>query len=413
VRFPPSTIDSLLDQSSGLTRSAHLPGAVPAGFASEADVAEILREVARSDRADRDLHVYLDGERDPHAARAARALEARSCQIEAWAKQAFAGRAVGILLYRCERYHGELAGRVALFLDELYRRVGVEPGGAEIMVFAGDYGYSPFGAHKDRHQGCTFHFHLGPSDKSITIWDDETYARVAGTTERTLDPAPIVPAGQTTTIGAGDIFVLPAGGYHVGYTPRFSLGVAVSLIELTVPRLLARLGRRVDTERLGPARPVTIPRQPLGGDGRTMRATVEEALERPLADARLRAALDEAVEDSWDGQSSNHGMRYAPPLMDAQAPLPARLRRRPPFELRLRVDGSGHAVLYGRARRAEFRGHPELAYVVAELNADQEVSVAELASRLAPRWTPAATESFLCMLYRFGVLQGAPNPPEA
>jgi len=107
----------------------------------------------------------------------------------------------------------------------------------EIVIFAGKYGYTPFGIHIDDGLNTVIHWHLGPGNKRLDLWHKDDYSR----TKMLYPDNSYLPEGKYTSymLEAGDAFILPASDYyHIGYTEEFSVGVAI-VIEHLSPNLKA------------------------------------------------------------------------------------------------------------------------------------------------------------------------------
>ncbi|XBS71527.1 hypothetical protein ABK905_11735 [Acerihabitans sp. KWT182] len=106
---------------------------------------------------------------------------------------------------------------------------GAERSTAEVTLFMGDYGYTPFGIHLDDPFTSVVHCHFGPAVKTMTLFNIEEFHRLNGKSKNCFEPSLLIPFGKTYAIRPGDIFLLPPHYYHVGHTDGFSIGIAVAI----------------------------------------------------------------------------------------------------------------------------------------------------------------------------------------
>jgi len=97
----------------------------------------------------------------------------------------------------------------------------------DLTLFIGNYGYTPFGAHLDDPDHRTLLMNLGPNDKKMILWDPEWMRKKYGNISNYYYPEKIQDEGQIFTLKPGDMFLLPSKYYHVGYSDKYSITVAL------------------------------------------------------------------------------------------------------------------------------------------------------------------------------------------
>ena len=162
--------------------------------------------------------------------------------LEHWSRRVFGRRRFGLIVNYAERWNDELCRKAAWFLQPFFERAAPDSYTVEMNLFIGNYGYTPFGAHFDDASTVVVHLHLGPASKTMTLWSRRRYLSINGSDRPCFRPRGIIAGGRSFSIGRRDIFVLPAGCFHVGFTPRFSAGIALAITpqspDLSVQRAL-------------------------------------------------------------------------------------------------------------------------------------------------------------------------------
>lgn len=259
-----------------------LPGAVDTLGLNMGDVCEIFSHLPGDPEVKRQpyLRTYVDGQMIP-------ALERKIWQtpicanqpFDAWFNRIFEHRRSGLIVNGAERWGLSASHKLARWLMPRLETEDPLRFCLQIILFAGDYGFTPFGVHRDEPCASVLHFNLGPHAKDVYIFERETNQR----------SPPNIRDATRYCIQPGDGFVLPANYAHIGDAAKFSVDLSCKLMfrsdEATVPLVAASLfeepqGTRDDTlqevllKRLG----AKNPREPVG-------ATVENL----IATARCRA----------------------------------------------------------------------------------------------------------------------------
>jgi hypothetical protein len=220
-----------------------LQDAVPEGFCSEQDLLALfrgVREEVEQRGIDAPLRVYVDGMLSlQHADRLVRSVPDTAEGIQDWMERTLAVEQFGIVLNDAERWADGLTRRARTLFRPVVEHWGAAETAIELVLFAGNYGHTPFGVHLDDEFTQTVHFQLSGCGKSMTLYDPETYARFAAGAKRYFAAEELPPGGQTYSMPAGSVFLLPAGWYHVGSNQDFSIGLAIAPSHFP-PREVAR-----------------------------------------------------------------------------------------------------------------------------------------------------------------------------
>ena len=138
-------------------------------------------------------------------------------------------RAFGVVVNGAEQWSDPLARFTARTFAPIVNLLGTDQTTLEVTLFIGNYGFTPFGIHIDDPYTSVVHFHVGPSDKQMTLFTKEDFHRLNGKSKSCFEPEKLLSYGKTFHIKPGDLFFLPPHYYHIGYTQNFSIGVAIAI----------------------------------------------------------------------------------------------------------------------------------------------------------------------------------------
>ncbi|WP_346914310.1 hypothetical protein [uncultured Roseibium sp.] len=376
------SIRELAAISGGFRTACVLKGAFSDQFLSASDIAKIFRTVSADESRLSCLRAYTETAQRPDLQQKLFREPPETEDLETWGRSRFGGTRFGIVLDRPPLENDAFEARLSEVLTGIYDTAGTAFGAAEPHIFIGDYGYSPFGAHHDQEVGRILHFHLGPGVKQMYIWDEEAYVAATGGTMACFDPGAILDKATRFDIGPGDIMVLPTEGFHVGYTPDFSIGFALCLMD--------------------------------ADEGETLRHAADQALAHALEDMETGSELKASAHDGnglqvtvdisralWieDARAaSNLSLVPPPPPREALPPEDAKLVRLGRFPIIYR-ERDDEAVLAGRGHSLELPPAPALADLAARLNADEEMTLAEIEMLLTADFSEDAAEYLATQLW--------------
>ncbi len=150
--------------------------------------------------------------------------------LESWVERVFNGEKLGIFINACQNLHQDLKSKFSSILGPLTELIGMPVHAFDLALFMGNYGFTPFGFHKDPIGHCVIHFHLGPGEKKMYLFPE-------GTTESDLKNLiedqeewrraydKLIPLATEYIISTGDLFFMPENVFHVGNTTDFSIGI--------------------------------------------------------------------------------------------------------------------------------------------------------------------------------------------
>jgi hypothetical protein len=143
-----------------------------------------------------------------------------------WSTRIFGDQKFGFVINYADSAMPRLSSTILHILQPILDSELIPSGGYDIALFAGNYGWTPFGIHKDMVGGKTIHFHLGPAPKVIYQWADDVYDRLTGSPRNYYEPEKILDHATKFEFNAGDLYFMDDSRWHVGYAGEISIGVA-------------------------------------------------------------------------------------------------------------------------------------------------------------------------------------------
>ncbi len=155
-----------------------------------------------------------------------------------WQKRHFGDKKFGIILNNGQRYSTEARNLISNYFEPFLKD---KPpfGGINFSIFIGNYGWTPIGIHEDHTGSFVMHFHLGPGDKTMYMWERSNYKGTLEGGENEEKPLGYLPfADYVCPFKEGDIFFMPWNYYHIGKSSELSLGLTVWFNYITVDGLV-------------------------------------------------------------------------------------------------------------------------------------------------------------------------------
>ena len=129
--------------------------------------------------------------------------------LEKWTGKVFKNNKFGMVLNYLELLNGEFTETLAKDVEPLFSLAGLPLGGISFLTFIGNYGFTPFGIHKDSTGEDGILFHLGPGIKKFYTWDDPKYNSLMHHTKVFHDVESMLPEATCYLLNPGDALFIP------------------------------------------------------------------------------------------------------------------------------------------------------------------------------------------------------------
>jgi hypothetical protein len=367
---------------------------------TELDFREILQSLGSDGIvAEPRIRAYVDGRHCDRLEALVRREPPRPDEpLEDWLSRLSGSAGSGLVINEAERWSDAVARRIARFVQPILQKFCSPQIAVEVALFIGDYGYTPFGAHRDRDWHRSLHFHVGPHPKRFVVWDVAVYEALTGQSSNHHDPGAIASHGVAYDVTSGDVFLLPPHNFHVGKTLGFSMDAAIILTKVTKKQALREAGEQA-LERLIDAE------EDLSSSA--FEAEPADYLTAHVAPEKsVQAWIDQAVEEFSLLRASNAGLRFPgfgrhPVEADALSRTAVQLTS--PFRIHARTQGAS-LTLYARHRRIQLRHSLALTELVSLLDSGRVFRVADLARRFEEHLSGDALVGLISRLVEIGAV---------
>jgi hypothetical protein len=206
-----------------LLRPVHLPNAVAAIGLNMDDVGEVLAHLPGDPAVKKRpyLRAYVKGQMVPSIERKIwTSPQDKRSSFDDWFRWVFDSVHSGFILNGAERWALGASAKLARWLRPQLLKADPLKLRLEMVLFAGDYGFTPFGVHRDAPCVSVIHFNLGPHAKDIYIFENEG----------DLPKFSQIRDAKRYQIKPGDGFLLPANYAHIGDSASFSVDIACKVM---------------------------------------------------------------------------------------------------------------------------------------------------------------------------------------
>lgn len=295
------------------------------------------------------------------------------------------GAPICATLNAAQEFDATLWRRTLNLFSGFFRAHGRPTSLLDAIIFIGDYGVTPAGAHRDP-VGSFLYGVVG--EKRVLLWERETWdALVDRDRENHLDFDALLPQALELRVGPQDLAYWPPRFHHVvlaeeptaslnfgmGCNPDHSTAAGASVLDVAWDLLRAEGAHR---------RPAAVPQPPslLPDDG------LPEHLEGQLA--ALRTALDEGrladgLMDEWMREASRGSMTGPPPLHEGNPIQEEDVVQGDPSNPVLSRTTADRAVLASGGRLIRLSGGEVLPLMIDRLNRGEPIRVADLLDTVA------------------------------
>jgi hypothetical protein len=345
------------------------------------------------------MRVYIAGGlRLDYAAKIRREPPAPGEAFQVWSERIFGSKKYGLVINNCELLNERLAQRFAeLYFPRIRNTMPVCL--VDIVFFAGNYGYTPFGIHKDGASQPILHFHLGPHSKEFYCWDPFAFEKLTGSSESCFQPERYCRSQNSYLFERGSVFVMPGGLYHIGNNPGLSVTLTLGFAALSEEELLSKALARA-TRRLAIARCDSA------------NAYCKECAAAEAQRLSMDQWIEEALSDYRLSLESNCYFPHASGSLGCGFPVNPEIRIvvNRPFELRHREGLRGSCVVYVRGHRINLHYDPVLLPLIERLNSGEPMLLAEVQEFGGTPSSQSELRHLVRHLWGFGGVVRVPEP---
>jgi len=184
----------------------------------------------------RDTRFFIDGDPKHDISEISNITKDLLSKHENLAAKSFKNRFC-LVLNKLDRFHEILPKGVTNLFDKAKSYFDSYPS-FQIILFLGNYGFTPFGFHRDGELEVAVHFNLGPCEKEMYTLDAETFVKLTGAKETCKDLNKVVPHAEKHIIPPNSAFILPTKYYHIGNTEKLSLDIVLLVSRFSFKEVL-------------------------------------------------------------------------------------------------------------------------------------------------------------------------------
>jgi hypothetical protein len=369
---------------------------------------EILADLATRRTNRYGYRVYIDG-RVQTEAEMAKIYDSPPLQdesLEDWVKRTFEDKKFGMIINEGERFNRKLSRLMALKAAPLLQKIGYPQEGINFSLFIGNYGWTPLGIHQDSAGESVIHFHLGPGPKTMYTWGHKAFRELVDiATFNNRDVEPLLPNATKFEFGEGDLYFMPNGEYHIGYSDELSLSLTFWTYNHTKFRFSRRLHAMITDQFLKENTELVTPdRNHI--DDTTGIAESFSCFEFTdgLEGRSYKELIEEMYKDLRYSISSNCGYRTSPfPFREEASVVGAdwSVINETPYVIKYRQSADKEKLyVYVRGHKFSLNNLPCIYTMLNRINEGGEMSVKELLVLLDKDWPEDVGLHILGLLFQ-------------
>lgn len=328
--------------------------------------------------------------------------------IEQYTRRVF-DKKFGMIINFAERHSDLLSHELIKHLSPLINLKGTPPLGVYATIFIGNYGWTPLGIHQDRKGESYLHFHLGPGDKKMHVWDEEVYKNVADGLQNNHEIEPILQHANEYSFSTGDLYYMPWNNYHVGFTGNLSIGVVIGFNRPTKRRLLEEVFESFQLQYTkDDDLEISSNRQNLVTDQETYQDILSQLkLEEEVLNSSVKNLLQLTSSEFNFCLSSNAGWT-TPPLSQTTTSnfdinnydsfRNKQIAGIKPFKI-LHKKKHDQLTVYVRGSKFSMNNYDDLVVIIEKINTYKSICVQELLKELTPDFPEEAALFFISTIY--------------
>lgn len=299
--------------------------------------------------------------------------------LEEWSQQIFGNQKFGMVLIGLEQYSNAFAEKAATIVQPLLETAGLPLHGLSFLFFMGNYGFTPFGIHKEATGEDGILFHLGPGDKQFYAWDDPKYNAIAHNAEVFHNVSEMLANATSYKLTSGDAMFIPHYVYHVANTPEFSLSFVLDYINPPKDQFENELIQETSEEALITHTEYTEPIS-LDASLHQLNTVIDfQSIQKKIAVSFARK-ITRLKSNGGIRRKSNKVKTAMPPTENFL------IKGKEVFPIYLDEQDPKQTLLFARGHRLIRQKHPMLSTLIDQLNQGEAISFASIRQHLEPQW---------------------------
>lgn len=335
------------------------------------------------------LKVYINKElRNDYIDIMAKNPPTNDCSLERWSEQIFNDQKFGIILMGIEEYSNALAEKAANIVQPLLQIAGLPLDGLSFLFFMGNYGFTPFGIHKEATGEEGFLFHLGPNNKQFYTWDHPRYNAIKHNSEVFHNVHELLKESTLYDLNPGDVMFIPHYVYHIADSPSFSVSMVLDYINPPKDRFENQLIKETSEENLKFHNSYETPLEVNTNESQFSKILDIRSIERKLNIALKRKILS---------LRSNGGIKNKSKRIKTAFPQTEHctIQAKKVFPIQLDQENNNRSILYARGHKIFKENHDKLSELINELNQCRPIPISEIRLLMEPAWDLVETFSFI------------------
>lgn len=319
--------------------------------------------------------------------------------LERWAQQIFEEQKFGIVFNSLEKYDNEFSELLCTMVHPLLKVAGLPLGGVSFLFFMGNYGFTPFGIHKDAKGEEGFLFHLGPGIKEFYSWDIEALNKIEHYTKVFHDIDEMLPSSKKHELLPGSVMFIPSQVYHIGRSDTFSLSIVMDYINPSKDYLYKELAIEIAEEPVLP--------------------TEKSHFLNPLPTSKDKPIPEDYIDSDSLSNKFLHALQKRIAKLQSQAGMllsgiagknkilpngDFKFRGKPVFPITFYKNDAGKVILFARGHAINITDNKNILRVITELNNGKIFSFQSLKNQDLSDWDLIDIYGFLNDLYQFDAI---------
>lgn len=397
--------EKLYHESSSLTRPVMAEGLIPENQIEEFKslLLSIIREFLRKGDLHLGLKTYIDNiQRQEIPEIMASKLPQQDETLENWAYSIFGDQKFGVILNYLEDYSNEFSEKVAILIKPLLEKAGLPLEGISFLFFMGNYGFTPFGIHKENVGEEGVLFHLGPGEKQFYTWDKPEYNVIEHNSQIFRNIDEMLPESVSHNLKPGNAMFIPHQVFHVADTPEFSISFVMDYINPPMDRFENELLKAANEENIILQNNYQSPLKSSSKPTEWSQNLNQDSLQKKLEIALRRHILS---------LKSNGGIKRKSKINNS-AHLPNGnflIIGKSIFPIQYDKQLDGGFLLFARGHRIKSKDHPKLSLIIHRLNNGESFDLNAIQNLLLPDWDMVDIFSLIAELHKTETIEIQPK----